>query len=177
MLTPDPSSVKPSRRGRRILARLLSAAVAAAWGCAAFGGLRSEPVTAGRARTFAAHLQQVLDGTRRTADSLGLRIAEYYEPDAGSWGLILTPDATADGPERVTVRVVAVTNWDQSETVVRVLAQPAAPPEGASGTDWAHLIFTGIEREVRAQREERRGGPAEAALAGVRPDTPKRGTG
>lgn len=163
LLTPDPFPVTPNRPRWRTPRLLGAAVVTAAWGCSVFGGIRNEPLTAGRARTFAVHLQQVLDGTRRTADSLGLRIAEYYAPDAGSWGLILRPHDSMAGDRKVTIRVSAVTSWDQSETVVRVLAQPAAPRDSTSAADWARRIFAGIERELRAQRKAVRGGGAGAA--------------
>jgi len=117
-------------------------------GCGVFGGIRNEPLHAGHARTFRAHLQEVIDATLETVRSTELQTVDDYEPSGGTWVLIRAkPDSSARSG-RTWIRIAAVTTGDY-ETTVRVLVRSGSGTDRTARTDFSATIFNSIERRLR----------------------------
>ena len=133
------------------ISRLMPILVVALAGCATMGGLREDPLNAGKSRHFEAPFVRVVDAARQSMIDAKLQIEEAYRPSPGTQ-VLLAKKGTSFWSWGELVRVVVVEGRDETDpTIVRVLSKRKSGLNFAAKGDYSEAIFSGIELGLIAE--------------------------
>lgn len=115
-------------------------------GCASMGGLRDDPLDAGKERTFEAPFPEIVDAARDAVEGAELQIEDAYQPKENVWVILSKKGTSAwSWGELVRVVVVGPEETDQAEeTVVRVVTKTKGTLNVAAKGDYSETIFSSI---------------------------------
>jgi len=145
-ISPSNMRIRSSVLNRWLLLLLLSPSLLLV-GCATTGGIRSQPLSAGTARTFSGDFDPILKAARESVVESGLLIEDVTKMSETSWLIIGKKDASAFSWGEL-VRV-SVEQQSPSVTIVRVLTQRKVATNVSAKGDYAQSILSNMELKLK----------------------------